>query len=418
MLHLSRSAITTYLNCRTKYYLNYLFDVNGQKGIVPVSSAMHLCLGIHVHLGVQYIFNTWIENDTDYVFEYLEQLMDNAVTLAKKAYVRATKQGILGKLNAEATTYDKAMEAKAEEFTRMDQLALLEALIRLWAIQELPTLLNNFNILACEQDMHTALSPEVTFSGRVDAILESKDGKDVFNYNLKTTKYWTEKTDNTFSIDLQSLTETAVVNSNFKSQGKDTRVKGTRFAFLVKGRREKDKATGFLRVANPFTQGYKLPTNTGIEYAYWYYYPNPEGGMSRLGARWVKFDVTEYVGGIKQWVRDIVNKKLQPELNSAHFLDKWAIPKEKYPAKEDVKLAIAQIKAIAFEILAKIKYPGSDQIPIAWVQNKDCCYWPEDCEYLPICHGRIPFSKERIPPVTDPIGSGLYQIRIPHHDEE
>ena len=64
------------------------------------------------------------------------------------------------------------------------------------------------------------------------------------------------------------------------------------------------------------------------------------------------------------------------------------------------------------------KYP--DVIDYTFAQNTHSCHFPVDCEYLPICFLEEPFSGNRVSPEVqeNPVGSGYYSYRIPHHIPE
>jgi hypothetical protein len=201
-----------------------------------------------------------------------------------------------------------------------------------------------------------------------------------------------------------------------KSKPKDKKVMGVRFCFLVKGKRrvEDYNDPNSLKITDtPLVRGYKYISPGGIAYAHSWYFPNPsnKSGKGALGKGWEKFNVWETEIPIKQWI-DILNQNiLQPECGD--LLSGVVItPAEYFRDPEDLKETMLEVKATESNIFESLDANNPDMLVTTFPRNRNHCYWHygDECEYIPVCWQ---------PEVAgDIMGSGLYQIRTPHHRAE
>lgn len=464
----SRSAIEDYQKCpRLRWWRQFY---NG-KGISPTRKSIPLSTGTCIHAGVEYLFRWAKEFGSKIGYEegklHFETAVENAVSAAKKTYYDLvydagfTGTGVTNDIN--------------QKFTYNEQVALTEALIRAWALKELPLILKEYEIVGTEKEITVNLpGTDIVFQARVDAELKHREDGSYYNYSLKTAKMWNDRSDKSYRKDLQGLTEIwAVENEREGLRGlSDTledvlrllRVRGyiqetnvatltkffdgklplkgkvvdaVRFCFLIKGdRRESGKdfsyydsgdGSGRYVTYSPLIRGYKRITTMSIEYAHSYKFPNPnnKSGMGALGKGWDPFNVWEDagVGGVKGWIEKISAKDengnylIQPECGDV-IKNQVITPIPYMRDKGEVDSAIRQITSQEdhiFTILNTINNHIADEERLTMLdhyfpQHRHSCHWPSDCEMLAACWN----------PMTgdDPVGSGLYQIRVPHHDME
>lgn len=462
----SRSAIEDYQKCpRLRYWRQFY---NGT-GIAPVRKSIPLSTGTCIHAGVEYLFK-WAKEmqgkGPDNWFQYIKDLeyetaIENAVTLAKKTYYDLvyeagfTGPGITNDIN--------------QKFTYNEQVALTEALIRAWAMKELPAILKEYEIVGTEKEITIPLpGTDIIFQARVDAELRHRIDKSYYNYSLKTAKLWNDRSAKSYSKDLQGLTEIWAVENEREgleveseailsalktlySKGyvsqKDVGhiqkflgaklplagkvVDAVKFCFLIKGdRRESGKdysyydsgdGSGRYVTYSPLIRGYKRISTMSVDYAHSYKFPNAnnKSGMGALGKGWEPFNVWEDtgVGGIRGWLEKISAKDsegnylIQPDCGDV-IRNQVISPETYMRTPGEVESAMTQVQfqeTVAF-LARDMVWRENDKIDAAFPQHRHSCHWPSDCEMLEACW------KPEIN--SDPIGSGLYTIRVPHHDAE
>jgi hypothetical protein len=206
------------------------------------------------------------------------------------------------------------------------------------------------------------------------------------------------------------------------------RLMGIRFCYLVKGIRKKSEynnGNAPYITYSPLIRGYRYITPTGTMYAHSWFYPNPnnKSGKSILGKGWESFNVWESDISIKDWINALHQNQIQPECGDV-LRQNVITPPEYF--RDDNEIAESMRQVIAqethiFERLETIEQmiksgatAQNSQILIEMLgstfpQYKKACWfmYGEPCPYIPLCW------KPEVG--ADPIGSGLYQIRVPHH---
>jgi len=463
----SRSAIEDYQKCpRLRWWRQFALG----RGISPSKKSIPLSTGSCIHAGVEYLFR-WAKEIKLEVgssretfncsqLEY-ESAIENAVSASRKLYhdlvfdAGFTGVGVSGDIN--------------EKFTYNEQVALTEALIRAWAMKELPSILAEYEIVGTEKEITVNLpGTDIVFQARVDAELRHRIDRSYYNYSLKSVKMWNERSDKSYRKDLQGLTEIWAVENEREGLGrcedtilnsldwlkrrgyvqqtniasiekflqsklplKGKVVDAVKFCFLIKGdRRESGKdysyydngdGSGRYVTYSPLIRGYKRIGTMSIEYAHSYKFPNPnnKSGMGTLGKGWEPFNVWEDkgVGGVKGWMEKLSEKDgegkyvIQPDCGD--IIKNCVITPETYMRSGgEVESAITQIVSQEHQV-----FLGAGLIEVLPIdldryfpQHRHSCHWPSDCEMLAACWN----------PMTgdDPIGSGLYEIRTPHHEME
>jgi hypothetical protein len=439
----SRSAIEAYQECN-RYRYNQYFLL--EKGVVRTQKSVPLVTGAAVHRGVEHCLNrVRLGQAVD---------VDTAVHEAVVQYVADVEGvGFIGK---------NLKTDKQQWFTFNEQKALVEALIRAWCIAELPQVEARYKVLAVEREIEPIeLAPGVLFQSRVDAEFQEKETGDYHNYSLKTCSQWNERMENSYKSDLQGVTEVWAVEEDAKRSNAlvqeaveklnllsaagrlpdknlqaireylskrkvDRQISGIRFCFLVKGTRKKpdyfsNDPDALMITYNPLIRGYKRITPSSVEYAHSWFYPNPENksGKSALGRGWEPFNVWEEMG-VKEWFEMIPS--IQPECGDI-IKQQVVTPVEYFRNEREIEEAMGEIREQEGQVLDGVSsYKASLNegmgISTDWVlqhyfpHNRKHCdfHFGGSCEYKELCWS---------PEVTaDPLRSGLYQIREPHHEAE
>lgn len=436
----SRSAVEAYQDCPRYRYNCYHY---GGKGLVPKANSVPLVTGSAVHRGIEHLANRLRIGQ--------EPNVDTAVGLAVEQYEKdCSDAGFSGKgLSTE----------RQQWFTFNEQRALTEALIRAWAIVEMPQLQQRFKIVAVEREvMPLHLAPNVTFMAKVDIELQEIASGDYYNYSLKTAKQWTERMEESYKNDLQGITETwaveeesrqlkevwdrlivdvetvmgsqqlpgknlVAIETYLKNNRKVAKIlSGIRFCFLIKGQRKKPEynstdPNALFITYNPLIRGYKNIGPASINYAHSWFYPNPENktGKSILGKGWEPFNVWESDISIKDWINYIASGQVQPECGE--ILKEYVVtPTEYFRNPEEIRVGlqevIAQERWIERALSSFTTETTESTMADRFRHHRKCCefMYGEQCSYKSLC-----WSPEV---ASDPLGSGLYQVRVPHHETE
>lgn len=435
-MYTSRSAVECYQDCPRYRYNQYL--LNGT-GVVAVAKSIPLLTGGSIHRGIEYMMNRIrINQDID---------VDVAVTVAVREYVAECEKERF-RFTGRGTDTDKQ-----QWFTFNEQKALIEALIRVWAIVEAPNIIERYTVVAVERDIEPLLlAPGVLFQAKVDAELQEKDTGAFHNYSLKSVKSWDSRSENSYKSDLQGVTEIWVVeqdaarrnktianilnefqevNSSFPFPQKnlqamsdylkkltlDKQVSAVRFCILIKGARYASayaEDTDLHITHSPLIRGYKYLSPGGIAYAHSYKYPNPanKSGFGMLGKGWDAFNVWDEMG-VKEWINMLASGEVQAECGDILKSQVFS-PVEYFRSEQEIEVAIKEVRyqeaRIQWAATGLDKNPEYLEMHFPHVRKHCEFHFGGPCEYKALCWQ---------PEVeVDPVGSGLYQIRMPHHEAE
>ena len=454
----SRSAIECYKECKRKRWLNYHY---GGKGIVQKQGNIPLTTGTCVHEGIGFLLrnvgNGLIDNVDQYYLAEESNWLDSAVSIALQSYQKVVKESGLDTGEQDS------------KFVLAQELARTEALVRAWSIAELPMIHKYYKVYSVEDEIAVPITNEIIFQARVDAILQGRSDGRMFNYSLKTMKgYRGRLTDRVFAIALQTQTEAWAAEQELKRRVKmhqmfmseaakritldgkyknleqfvakympvpEDRIYGTKHCFLVKGGKAEGTDDGSYKAGDsPFIRGYRMDSGSGVSYCHSYYYPNSnnKSGKGSIGNKWQIFNVWEEMT-IKEWIAKLNSKvqdhtgemiyEMQPECGDI-IKQQVITPQETFVKREVVESTLVQITYQESEIKSNISLIRKDEtwggyLDMFFPMTEGACYQMGVCEYLPICHLR----DWRNEPVDrkvreDPIGSGLYSWRAPHHKSE
>lgn len=449
----SRSATLTHQQCPRKYYFDYKVPTSnptGIGGIRPVGLDMNLHVGACYHEGMERLNKG--------------ASVDEAVGQALEKFWPAVKaQGFILESSEDAS------------YVAYEQAALVEALIRGYALAILPGNLDRFDIVEAEREDVGIFSYggfELTFGARLDGLLLERHTQDLYVQSFKTTKEWGKKSDDMARHDMQGLSETAVVDQRLERwhaaldeivaqtpdyfedgrmaqkdyvqvwgdqkiphwfiarylTGAAPYVMGVKMEFALKGRRsESPKGSGRYVYSNPLIRPWKkaddLKTFGGRagNYAFKYDFQDELGGNHRLGKGWNSVNIWEDIG-VKNWIELLASESLQGFPPGTALANQFVTPMEYYRNEEDIarwkrqivhhEQRVTQSSAIVANLLST---GNLDEIEAGldehFEQRTRSCDWPTKCVYQPICFGPRPY-------IVAPESSGLYTIREANHPSE
>lgn len=435
----SRSAVECYQTCNRKRFLNYHYD---HIGIVPVQASVPLTTGSCIHVGIEHLLKR-IRLGVNVLVDKRE--LEVAVELARNAY-----RELVGEDGLRGLATDNDYQQK---YTYAEQVALTEGLIRAWYYVEAPQIISRFRVVEVEKEINIPLTPDIMFQSRCDSLLQDVQDSSYFAYSLKSAKQWSERQEKSYKRDLQGITEiwsieedsryesdrvTNIINGlenlpcipvdkkemiisylSKKIPLDSKRMMGVKFCYLIKGERRrvnKNDPNSLYVTDSPLLRGYKLVTPSSVNYAHSLFFPNPnnDSGVGRLGKGWERFNAWQDMG-VDKWIEMLREGDIQEEAGDP--LRKGIVtPIEYFREEEEIVEGIEEIIEQEMRIFNGLRdidlAPSHTRMLMNCVfpHNRHSCYWPTDCEYLDACWK----SEVR----KDPIGSGMYCKRIPHHEME
>lgn len=445
----SQSATSDYLECPRRYL--YRYHLYGT-GIVPKFSSIPLTTGSSIHAAIQDIATQFLatgpKNNVD---------LEHAVQLAKEIYTNEVRKRPLGSAHSKE-------DEEEQQYIFHEQLALTEALIRLWFLREWPKIVQYYDILAVEQEITFPLG-KIIYQSKPDLILIHKENRDVINYSLKSVKMGGDRLEKSYKVQLQAITEPYATSIWLKdlsnkisemreslqdisfptistmSKGLSTidkflakydnlplRSSATRFCYLIKGeRKETQRGNGKWRTNNPFIYGLRKFSPGEIEYAWtwWYKNENNKSGFGRLGKGWEEFPVWENaeVGGVKGWIEMLeANRGIEGDIGDGHVIDKHILSQpDVFTNWGLIENRIKQLEETENKVKMDLDFiqDGSGIFYLEkFPQNTGSCFFPSYCDYLTICPNGNDFYKQHV--ADNPLSEeyGLFERRVSHHEEE
>jgi hypothetical protein len=239
IIHLiDRSRVEAREDCPMLRFLNYDFE---ETGIEAESQSLPLLSGIAIHAA-----HARLLAGGD---------LDTVVSEVIRDYIDEIKlRGLYGL----DVTNDIIRE----------QSSLLEGMLRVWAVERMPRILEEYEVVSIEQTFDWALAPGLVQRLRMDAILRRRDDGLLHILDYKTMKYPSEMFFEQKEHDLQ----TCLYLQALKERSGEF-VGGMLYEGLIKGRFAKDSAKaspfyGQKIQQSPYTIAYKLNGVTPSESVY------------------------------------------------------------------------------------------------------------------------------------------------------
>ena len=413
-----RSRKIEFQRCPRARYLGY--HIYGT-GVQRTTMAIPLATGNHVHRGLESLL--------------LGDSVDEAAKIVREGYLSEVKSRGLN-MN----------EDEESSFVAYEQIALAEALVRAYAVERLPALLTQYDVVEVEkEDCETMLSTEgfkLDWQAKADSLLREKSSGDLYILSFKTAAGWDRRKDKENQHDDQGLSELWAIESRMRRENPDApEIQGIKMEFLIKGsRNENPKGSGRYVTYNHLIRAWR---RIGIvpgedSYAWRWEFPdplNPEKKKRLSYKNWQPFNVWEEdsIGGIQGWIEMLKSGEIQPEagdpfrsaapeelrLNPGPVLFVTPVPYFRQP--KHVEDWVEQTRnqeervALSVELVEGVRNTGDvdayrSTLNVAFPQNRRACDWPSACQFQPICF-EYPFGQ-------DPRIHGDFQNRIPHHETE
>jgi len=311
---------------------------------------------------------------------------------------------VVGPLAREAYSRVRERETVALGHQRATQLAAIaEGALRGYVRCVWPQVLQLYDIVAVEQEVTYKLTDWLTFMARPDLILRSKADGTYWYWEYKTTgqrvedwlKQWPK------AVQVHSAIVAAESTMGLK-------IAGCIIQGLSKGYKYKDD------LRSPFCEGWRYLGGSDVTYSYTY--------MRSKG--WERFATWDHPDGVAGWVEGMPPDLLSDQFPrtqpiflrrdlSDRFFNQLVIREEK------IKKGVEYIRMLAkqaeldptkqVEVELSIQNIMDEVFPMTFAQCTGR-YGKYDCSMLEACwNPRVG---------ADPVGSGLYVPRTPHHQLE
>ena len=386
-----RSRQITYQDCPRERYLGYHHPTPlGRIGLRKTRLNIPLATGIYTHLGLA---------------DLLRGLpVDEAVKHATDEYwTEIQRRGI------------QVQTGEDGAYVAVEQTAWVEAALRAYALVRLPQLLAEYEVVDVEREMDLPLDEGLIMMSRRDALLRHRETGELVIQSYKTAAAYDERTARQGEHDVQGLSEMAAADY----RGEE-RISAIRMEYLIKGpRREYPKDSGHWEQYSPLIRGYAKPgiTSADDKYGWKRDFTGADGKDRRLDYRtWMAFHVWQAAGGVKAWIELLASGQVQPEAGDC-LSEQFVIPQLYYRQDDDLRDWYEQTTAQELGIVQALnREPHLNSaahrnwLNTNFPQHRQNCDYPGPCQFTDIC-----FSTNLR---QDPLGSGLYQPRVPHHEQE
>lgn len=284
-----------------------------------------------------------------------------------------------------------------------EQLTLLEGLLRAWAQVRLPALRAEYDVVAIEQEMPWLMGADIVDMVRCDALLRRKVDGILFIQEFKSLTSVSEGWIEQWEHNSQLLANTRAIETMMKEP-----IGGVLIEGILKGRRATDKAVmspfrGSITQQSALCYGYKHETKERA-----IVYDTSWAKNATKVASWEEMPIDEWIAKVMTEA-DLISMfiPLPPIRPVGRELNRWQ--RQTLAQESRIRADVA----VAHEVVESgdenaIEAVLDDRFP----QNHNHCYryFGHPCAFAALC-----FDAQV---EADPIGSGLYVRRTPHHATE
>lgn len=399
-----RSGILSWQKCpRDRFYSRHY---NGT-GIERTKKSLPLCFGASFHEGSENLL--------------LNKGVESAVSRA------------LLYLNLAFSVEGVDLEEKQTAYAVEEQKAIAEGLLRAWWIAKGERFLEDFEVLEVEKEGRAELASGLVLMFRPDALVRERLTGDLYIVSWKTASTFGQYTLNSIATDMQSMSEVWGVEEVYRCKSTGAcacmipncglKIEGVLYLFAVKGQRRLDDYLGFKVQNTPLAYGWvrKGPTPDEDEWAWQYGWATEEMNektgklvQTKLGKGFRKVGVWDnYPGGVKAWVDALAANEIVPRHISAFesiFPESLPVSRRADEIESWKRQVVSQELRVKQRALAVELEPTEEVLDREFPQSTARCFdFNSKCSFFDICFN--PAVK------ADPIGSGLYQIRLANHPE-
>jgi hypothetical protein len=282
-------------------------------------------------------------------------------------------------------------------FEMQRQASLAEGLVRAWLKVRLPSLLQDFKVVECEQEWEVPLDEagEIVLMSRLDCLLERRSDQELWPMEFKTTGWMSDDWLESWRYSTQTLQQVWAVE-----QHTNRTCGGVLVEVLYKGTKRKDEKTGLVNYYSPLIRGY---LKRGVPP-----FDTDELSWDSTNSRkkgWEAVDVWQW-GSVKDWIEQMPEEVLAGQLYS----------REVFRSGKEMAIWEAQTlyeQRRIRDAVKEIESMGPTEEAMDGVfpaRLSQSCYsnqYRQRCPMLQVCFNGL-----------DPADDEGFVARIPHHKGE
>lgn len=363
--HTDRSRIEAGWTCGLRRYYGY--DFQG-RGITPIGEAMsYYTFGSIQHAGLETLARRYGE-EADVIGDVIQEARREAITKSEMAGL-----------------------ANGVETANLASGLLYGFWLHVW-----PRLMRDYDIVAIEPECWVDLGDDIRFMSRPDLVLRHKVTGEYVYYEYKTTA----------SVDpkwVSGWTSAVQVHAGLSAASTSLQLSINACIILGLFKGYRDRKYGDQR--SIFTYGKRYAGTPGVvpvQYTF---------DMRTRGKGWEQFPVHEYPGGTAAWVQGLPEEILSkqyvetpPILVRRDMVDKFLL---------GTRRRERTLRTFRAECIANgTETPNENVLGRVYEAHYNQCTptWGDPCPFRQVCWQ--PWVAK------DPVGSGLYTWRTPHHTPE
>ncbi len=367
MIYLDRSRIQDADDCRRLRYLRYHW---GGTGLAPRAGSLPLLAGQVVHSAIAAVV--------------IGTRLEEALLTALSAFEIAVREKGVG---VDSDDLDRFLK---------EQSCLLEGLVRLWAKHRWPLVQAEYDVIAVEQEQPWELAPGMTMLSRFDLTLRRKRDQGLFLMEFKTTSSGGDAWSQQWEHHSQVLAYSLAAQQVYQEPCFGVLIEG-----LVKGRRVKEKSVtspfeGMTIQQSPLCYVYQKDSDSGPLYT------------PKWTCNWTKVPVWETLG-VQRLVETVLDEQDAREI----LLPGLPISPGTWELERWQRQTVAKERKLdeQLEELASADDPEFT-LDCSFPMNHAHCrrYFGYPCIFEKLCYDQGV--------AADPLGSGDYERRVPHHPLE
>lgn len=392
---IDRSRLEAEDHCQIKRYYQYHAGPHGY-GYTGSGSSMPLSTGLAVHAALEPIMKAVSEGSD--VTPELQQL---SVSVACERMARSITV-------TDGVSFEEGQRAVKE------QQALVAGLVFGWVKTALPTLLHTFDVIHVEQEEAINVTDQIIQMSRPDFVCRNKITGELSIHDFKTTAFAGDSFINEWIDSVQMMVGSLGVWKRLGEEVKSYYIHG-----LVKGMRKASynetarDYSGPVQQQSPLCYGYYRPGTPPFVNEDWqpnFQYKDSQGNVKRLSRGYEKRPVWET---FTAW--DWVNRLPQATLNDL-FVQAGPYPISQFKLAQFLR----GLKTRETDFIAKLAAANAAEAKYGWkseafqealdsifTRTYDCYPYGRRCGSYALCFRQQGWE--------DPIESGLYVHRRPHH---
>ena len=378
--YIDRSRIQAYQDCKRLRFLNYHWR---GRGLERRALGLPLLNGQQLHQGLAALL--------------CGESIDATITTIGTTY-----------RNIVHTRGIHLEDPTAVDFLVAEQLALLEGLLRAWAAVRFPALCAEYDVVAIEKEQPWTITPGLIDMVRCDALVRRKSDGVLFILEFKSVATASEGWIESWQHNSQLLANTRAVETLYQEP-----VGGILIEGIVKGRRAMDKGAmspfkGLITQQSPLCYGYRQREKVTNSYIY----DTSWSAKAEKFAVWEQMPITQWLAfHLTEADKAALFVQIPPLRPTNRDLQRWE--RQTIAQERMVEADVAEVLAVQQFQDDDIDRDALDNVlDEHFPQNHNHCfrYFGHPCAFEKLCFN---------PQVAeDPLGSGLYQVRIPHHPTE